>query len=183
MDAALKPILMIIEKFKIKELILAVLLVCCVILFVPTDFISILGLECWRNEYRSIIGMILLFCAVCCLIWLFSYLKTIFFSRERLQRRCAVDYLKNVISPKEQEFLIHNFYDNKTNGFDKVAYLDMRDGHILSLKNAYILTIAAEARDGIYCAYIIQPNIRLYLNKALKKEKIQMKKEGYQWLL
>ena len=177
MNSALKVISTIIEKFKLRELILAVLIVCCAILFVPDDFISILGLERWRDEYRSIIGLILLFCAVCCLIWLLSYLKSRLLSRERLQRKRAVHYLKNVISSQEKEFLIRNFYNDKTNEFDKVAYLDMRDGHIVPLANAYILTIAAEVGAPSCWAYMVQPNIRLYLKKALKRKKIQVTKQ------
>ena len=183
MDSALKVISTIIEKFKLKELILAVLIVCCVILFVPTDFISILGLERWRDEHRSIIGLILLFCAVCCLIWLFSCLKSRFWSFERQAQKVSREYLKKMISSHEQDFLIQNFFDFERNEFKPTARLDMTSGYIAPLENAYIITRASNMGRLNYWAYDIQPNVRLYLNKAVKEGKIVITQQGYRWLL
>lgn len=183
METLANTLSVLIDKFKIKELILAILIVCGVILFAPVKFISVLGLEHWRDTYRSTIGLILLFCAVCCLIWFFTYLKNCFFSYERQAIKISRTYLKNTISAQEQEFLITHFFDFDRNEFKPTAKLSMTNGHVGALEHAYIICKASETGHYSCWAYMIQPNVRIFLNKAVNNKKIIVTQQGFEWKL
>lgn len=71
----LEVFLKVMDKVHIKEIAFSVLVVCGIILFAPDTFMEILGLFLWRNKYRSMVGLIFLFCLTCCIIWFFIYLN------------------------------------------------------------------------------------------------------------
>lgn len=182
MEAFLNLFAKFIDKLKIKEVILAILIVGIVILFVPVDIISILGLNEWRDKYRSIIGLIILFCAVCCLIWLFTFSKNRIFPVERKTAKFAEKYLKKLISSQEKEFLIENFYDYDKSEFVVTACVDMMDGCVASLTNAFVIYRASNIGYGPNnWSYNLQPVAQRYLNKAIRKKEIIITRKKYTW--
>lgn len=182
MEAFLNLIAKFIERLKIKEVILASLIVGIVVLFVPVDFIAIFGLNDWRDKYRSIIGVIILFCAVCCLIWFFTFLKDKIYPIEKRTANFAKKYLKTLISKQEKAFLINNFYNFEAGEFAVTAYVDIMDGCVASLTNAFIIYRASNIGYGpSNWSYNLQPVAQRYLNKAIYKKKIIITDEGYKW--
>ena len=172
----------VVDKLKIKELITVLLIVGTLILFAPDKFVDIFGLLTWRNAYRSYIGGVVLVCTVFCLVWVVIWVRNKIFFSELAYLRVSRNYLKKIISNDEKEFLIKNFYDYNQKEFTSTAKLDITSGKVLLLQNAYIIAPAAQAMDSPkYRAYCIQPNVRLYLNKAIRKNKIVVTAKGYTW--
>lgn len=172
----------VVDKLKIKELITVLLIVGTLILFAPDKFVDIFGLLTWRNAYRSYIGGVVLVCTVFCLVWVAIWVRNKIFFSELAYLRVSRNYLKKIISNDEKEFLIKNFYDYNQKEFTSTAKLDITSGKVLLLQNAYIIAPAAQAMDSPkYRAYCIQPNVRLYLNKAIRKNKIVVTAKGYTW--
>ena len=182
MEAFLNLIAKFIDKLKIKEVILAILIVGIVVLFVPVDIIRILGLNDWRDKYRSIIGLIILFCSLCCLIWFFTFLKDKLFPVEKKTAKFAKKYLKKLISSQEKEFLINNFYNFEVGEFAVTAHVDMLDGCVTSLTNAFIIYRASNIGYGPSdWSYNLQPVAQRYLNKAIYKKEIIITQKEYRW--
>ena len=71
----LEVFLKVMDKIHIKEIAFSVLVVCGIILFAPDVFMEKLALFLWRDKYRSMVGLIFLFCLTCCVIWIFIFLK------------------------------------------------------------------------------------------------------------
>ena len=174
----------VVDKLKIKELITVLLIVGTLILFAPDKFVDIFGLLIWRNAYRSYIGGVVLVCTVFCLVWVVIWARNKIFFSEMAYLRVSRNYLKKIISNAEKEFLIKNFYDFDRGEFTSTAKLDISSGNVLLLQNAHIIAPAAAIRTSpIYSAYCIEPNVRIYLNKAIRKNKIVVTAKGYTWKL
>lgn len=174
----------IIDKFKIKEIVITIMIICGILLFAPKKLISILGLLEWRDSYRSYIGVTLLFGLVCCLIWVLSWSMSRVNNEFRLSQKISRKYLKRTISTKEKEYLIENFFNRQNNEFDTTATLDVTSGYILPLKNACIIYKSGMATyNQAMWAYNLEPNVRVYLNKAVRRKKIIINSTGYIWKL
>lgn len=65
----------IIDKLKVKEIIVALLIAGTFILYASDNILSTLGLEIWRDKYRSHIGAAVLLSFVLCLIWIVIFIK------------------------------------------------------------------------------------------------------------
>lgn len=185
MDRALEIWANIVDKLKIKEIISALLIVCVIILFVPENFISTLGLVEWRDIHRTEIGGTLLFCGVLCLIWLIMWIANKVNSGNGAAKRVSRAYLKKLISTDEKGFLINHFFNRETNEFDSCGYVDMTSGYVTPLTNAMIIYQATRVGHGVKrWAFNLQPDVRIYLNKAVKKGKIVVFNDGqYIWKL
>lgn len=154
------------------------------ILFAPDRFLNILGLEVWRGSYRSHIGAGVLICAIFCLIWIVVWIKNKFVYSTLSYKRISRNYLKKIISTEEKEFLIRHFYNFDLGEFNSTAELNITSGKVALLQNAYIISRASNASSSApHWAYCIQPNVRIYLNKAVKKKKIVVNKNKYTWNL
>lgn len=185
MDRALEIWANIVDKLKIKEVITALLIVCIIILFVPEKFISTLGLVEWRDVHRTEIGGTLLFCGVLCLIWIITWIFNKVNSDDSAAKRVSRAYLKKLISTDEKVFLIEHFFNRDKNEFDSCGYVDMTSGYITPLVNAMIIYQATRVGHGVKrWAFNLQPGVRMYLNKAVKKGKIAVSRDGkYIWNL
>lgn len=185
MDRVLEVWTNIVDKLKIKEIITALLIVCIIILFVPEKFISILGLVEWRDTHRTEIGGTLLFCGVLCLIWIIMWIANKVNNGDGAAKRVSRAYLKKLISTDEKVFLINHFFNRNTNEFDSCGYVDMTSGYLAPLTNAMIIYQATKVGHGVKrWAYNLQPDVRIYLNRAVKKGKITVFEDGrYIWKL
>lgn len=156
----------------------------CCILFATDKFLNTLGLQEWRDTYKGYIGAGVLICAIFCIIWALGWSRhKIVFSNFNYMR-ISRNYLKKIISTEEKEFLIRHFYNFDTNEFNSTAKLNITSGNILLLSNAYIIAKASNAANSpSYWAYCLQPNVRIYLNKAVKKDKLVINRNGYKWKL
>ncbi len=184
MDKTLDILANIIDKMKVKEVVTALLIVCAVILFVP-DKIIILGLVEWRNAHRSKIAGILLISGVLCLIWVVTWFFNKIRSGNSAAKRMSRSYLKKLISNDEKDFLIEYFFNSDTREFNSCGYVDMTSGCLAPLVNAMIIYQATKVGYGLgYWAFNLQPNVRIYLNKAIKRGKIVVSENGeYKWNL
>lgn len=170
----------IIEKLKIKEIVVVLLLSGSVILFAPVRIVNILGLYSWRDEYRSYIGITVLICAALCLIWIAIWFMNIIYALVLAYQRRM--YLKKTISDQEKEYLIINFYDFKRGEFKCTANMDVTSGNTSLLKDACIIERATQLARSFDCwAYCLQPGVRKYMNKAIKKKKITITTNGSGW--
>lgn len=183
----LEIFLKVMDKIHIKEIAFSVLVVCGIILFAPDIFMERLGLFLWRNQYRSMVGLIFLFCLTCCIIWIFIFLKNQIIqigSGNWHVKRISRNYLKNTISSEEKDFLMQHYYDPERNEFLNTARVDMTSGNVVTLANAYIIATGTRiGRGPTNWSYNLQPNVRKYLNKAIRKKKIVVGREGYTWKL
>lgn len=174
--------LKVMDKIHIKEIAFSVLVVCGIILFAPDAFMEALGLFLWRNKYRSMVGLIFLFCLTCCIVWLFIYLKKELSHGNWRLRRVTRKYLKYLISTEEKNFLIQNYYDPKTKEFSNTARVDLTSGNVASLASAYIIYTGTKMGHGpTSWSYNLQPDVRIYLNKAVHRKKIVIGRNGYTW--
>lgn len=183
----LEIFLKVMDKIHIKEITFSVLVVCSVILFAPDIFMDTLGLFTWINDHRSKVGLIFLFCLTCCTVWMFIFFKNqminISNGNWRL-KRVTRKYLKSTISSEEKDFLISHYYDPDTREFSNTARVDMTSGNVVSLTNAYIIyTGTRMGRGPTNWSYNLQPNVRKYLNKAVRKNRIVVRNDGYIWNL
>lgn len=185
MDKAIEILASLVDKLKIKEVITALLIVCLITLFVPESFISTLGLVEWREVHRTEIGGTLLFCGVLCLIWTIIWIFNKINNGDGAAKRVSRAYLKKLISTDEKDFLIKHFFNRDTNEFDSCGYVDMTSGYLTPLVNAMIIYQATRVGHGVKrWAFNLQPDVRMYLNKAVKKGKIVVSRDGqYIWKL
>lgn len=185
MDKALEILANIIDKLKVKEVVTALLIACFVILFVPDKILVSLGLVDWRNRHRTEIGGALLFCGILCLIWIVTWIFNRVRSGNGAAKRVSRAYLKKLISTDEKEFLIEHFFNSNTNEFDSCGYVDMTSGYLAPLANAMIIYQATKVGYNMEeWAFNLQPNVRIYLNKAVKRGKIVVSRNGeYKWNL
>ena len=183
----LEVFLKVMDKIHIKEIAFSVLVVCGIILFAPDVFMEKLGLFLWRDKYRSMVGLIFLFCLTCCVIWIFIFLKNQVMQIGHWNwrvKRIAIKYLKNTISSEEKDFLIAHYYDPEMKEFSNTARVDMTSGNVVSLTSAYIIFTGTRMGYGpTDWSYNLRPNVRKYLNKAICKKKIVVSRDGdeYTW--
>lgn len=176
--------LKVMDKIHIKEIAFSVLVVCGIILFAPDNFMETLGLFLWRDKYRSLVGLIFLFCLTCCIVWLFIYLKREISHGNLRLRRVTRKYLKSLISTEEKNFLIENYYDPTMKEFSNMARVDLTSGNVVSLSAAHIIYTGNRMGHGpTNWSYNLQPNVRMYLNKAVRRKKIVVDRDGYTWNL
>lgn len=90
------------DKIHVKEIAFSVLVVCGIVLFAPDIFMDALGLFLLRDKYRSMVGLIFLFCLICYIVWLFIYLKKELSCRNWRLRSVTRKYLKSLISTEEK---------------------------------------------------------------------------------
>jgi len=183
----LEVFLKVMDKIHIKEIAFSVLVVCGIILFAPNVFMEKLGLSIWRNKYRSMVGLIFLLCSTCCIIWIFIFIKNQIFQigngNWRL-KRISKRYLKSTISSQEKDFLMQHYYGPDRNEFLNTARVDMTSGNVVTLANAYIIVTGTRIGHGLTRgSYNLQPNVKKYLNKAIRKKKIVVGRDGYTWKL
>lgn len=180
----LEVFLKVMDKIHIKEIAFSVLVVCGIILFAPDTFMETLGLFLWRDKYRSIVGLIFLFCLTCCIVWLFIYLKREISHGNWRLRRVTRKYLKRLISTEEKNFLIEKYYDSTIKEFSNMARVGLTSGNVASLANAYIIYTGTRMGHGpTSWSYNLQPSVRMYLNKAVRRKKIVVDRDGYTWSL
>lgn len=180
----LEVFLKVMDKLHIKEMAFSVLVVCGIILFAPDAFMETLGLFWWRNQYRSMVGLIFLFCLTCCFVWVFIYLKGEVSHGNWRLNIITRKYLKSIISEEEKNFLIKHYYDSGTKEFFNTTRVDMTSGNVVSLANAYIIYTGTRMGRGPHSwSYNLQPNVRRYLNKAVRRKKIIVQGDRYTWNL
>ena len=141
----------------------------------------------WRDKYRSMVGLIFLFCLTCCILWIAIFVKNQIFQISngnwRL-KRISRKYLKSTISSEEKDFLMRHYYDPDRNEFLNTARVDMTSGNVVTLANAHIIVTGTRmGRGPTNWSYNLQPNVRKYLNKAIRKKKIVVGRDGYTWKL
>ena len=179
MEKLFEVIAIFVEKLKIKEIVIALLLAALVILFSPEKVLSILGLLAWREKYRGIIGAILLICTILGLVWLISMILD-GIKGTRSTNGYLKRYIKKFISYEEKEFLIKNFYNYELEEFNVSSKVSMISGCVSALVNAKIIYQATSmAHDVNRWPYNLYPYVRIYLNKALKKKRIIVKDENH----
>ena len=154
-------------------------------LFVPDKFLEILGLVDWRNIHRTEIGGTLLVCGILCLIWIITWVFNAIRSGNGAAKRVSRAYLKKLISNDEKEFLISHYFNLDTNEFDSCGRVDMTSGYLAPLAQAMIIYQATKVGHGVgHWAFNLQPDVRVYLNKAVKRGKIVVSRDGqYKWNL
>lgn len=65
---------------------------------------------------------------------------------------------------------------------DNMARVDMTSGNVVSLTKDYIIyTGIRMGRGHNIWFYNLHPNVREYLNKAVRRKKIVVGKNGYTW--
>ncbi|MBD5499428.1 MAG: hypothetical protein HDR11_17055 [Lachnospiraceae bacterium] len=185
MDKALGLLANIIDKLKVKEVVTALLITCIVILFVPDKFLETLGIVDWRNGHRTEIGGTLLICSILCLIWIVTWIFNEVRNGDWAAKRVSRAYLKRLISTDEKEFLIKHYFNFDTNEFDSCGKVDMTSGYLAPLTQAMIIYQATRVGHGVnHWAFNLQPDVRLYLNKAVRRGKIVVYRDGqYKWNL
>ena len=175
----------IIDKLKIREIALVLFISGIIILFAPEKFLGILGLQVLRDEYRSHIGLIVLVCFILCMIWLATWFFSQVLNGDMAAKKVSRTYLKKLISTDEKGFLIENFYNHETKEFNSSGKVDLTSGYIAPLVQAMIIYQSTRlGHETNHWSFNLQPDVRIYLNKAIRKKKIVVNKNGkYEWKL
>lgn len=184
MEKTFEVISKLIEKLKIKEIIIALLIASVIILFAPDQLLGTLGLLAWRDNYRSFVGATLLICIILCLIWIVSGIIEVI-KGTGATKRGIKKYLKKLISNDERQFLIDHFYDFESGEFKASGTVSMASGYASSLSSAMIIYRATNVGHNVsYWPYNLYPYVRIYLNNAIKKNKIIIDVNGkFVWKL
>jgi len=174
----------VIVKFFKKEYLIAIMLSCGIMLFVPKKIILALGVDSFIEKYRSEIGIFFLFTCVLTIIWIIQIIKKEYYINPLRHKRVARTYLTKLISEEEKEFLIDNFYDEEEKRFSSTALIDMSDGCVLSLERSYIIYRSSSVAISVWeWAYNLHIYARQYLNNAVENEKIVISENGIKWEL
>lgn len=175
----------LVDMLKIREIVVGLLIAGVFILFAPVKFLDILGLQVWRDTYRSHVGTVVLICFILCLIWIMVWIRNKIVYSAFSYMKISRSYLKKTISTEEQAFLIRHFYNIELGEFNSTAELDITSGNVALLQNAYIISRASNlsTRGASRWAYFLQPNVRIFLNRAIKRKRIVVDGNKFTWKL
>lgn len=180
----------LVDKFKIKELIGIIWVSGFVITILPNDVLEYLRIIIIREKYQMYISLALIISSAYYIINLLSYISKLLLKIIINEKNIAIKYMRNSMSPDEMALLIQAFYDKNNNMFKSCGYIDFTDGRKTPLVSKYIIYLSSNVSstdvisNGIYAfAYNLQPYARDFLNDNLKKDNIKIIGNSIQYKL
>jgi|GEM_PF-1275008 len=180
----------LIDKFKVKELIGITWITVLIITILPNDVLEYLKIITIREKYQMYISLALIISSAYYIIKILSYAGKLLLKIIINEKNIAIKYMKNSMSPDEMALLIQAFYDKNNNTFKSCGYIDFTDGRKTPLVSKYIIYLASNMSstdvlsNGLCAfAYNLQPYVREFLNKNLKNKNIRITGNSFEYNL
>ena len=173
----------IVEKFKLKDIIAIILIVSFSITVMPDYLIIKLGLYDFTNKFRMYISLCLIISISYFVIILMGKLMTFVSSRIVNYKKIGIKYMKKDMSPDEMQLLVQTFYNKEENEFNSSGYIDISDGRKAALVNKHIIYLSAQVSYFDSFAYNLQPYALKFLNKNLNNGNIKFERNRFQYIL
>jgi hypothetical protein len=176
------PILkFIIEKFKLNELIAIVFLICCLMIFMPIEYMKFLKLYELKTKYQMYISIGFLLTSSYFFVRFISWINRGIKYKINNSEKRAINYMMNKITPEEMAFLIYTFYDSKNKKFRTMGYIEYSNGLKTPLEYYNIIYRSSNISRGyeMEFAYNLQPYISKFLNKNLENGNIDLENGTY----
>lgn len=173
----------IIDKFKLRDLISILLMVSFSVTVMPNNWILKLGINDFVNKYRMYISLCLILCSSYFLVILIE--KLVSFTCRKLYnyKKIAIKYMKNDMSINEMQLIVQTFYDKNSKKFNSSGYIDMSDGRKAALESKHIIYLASQFSCYDTFAYNLQPYAFKFLNKNLEDGNIKFDYDRFSYVL
>lgn len=172
----------IIDKFNLKEIVGIIFVASLLIMFVPESIALSLKISQFRKEFQ-------IYLTICIVLTSSYYLySTIKFIGRMIyififnDKRTAIKYLKENISPDEMRLLVQTFYDDSDHRFKSTGMINIFDGRIVPLESNKIIYRASELgslHEGF--SYNLEPNALKFLNNELMNGNIVITGERFSY--
>ena len=165
----------ILQKLKIKQIVGIIFYIALIITLTPNNIARILGLSIFKNKLQIYVSLSLIASISYYLFELTNFIFGIIMYKINNPKRVAIRYMKKEISEDEMNLIIKRFYNKESNSFVSSGRIDLNDGRKAALEKKYILYRASNISYGhTMFAYNLQPYVREFLNKKLKKGKMKI---------
>ena len=173
----------IISKFKIKEIVAILFFSSFIFTVLPNEVLKNLALLEFRNNYKTIISLILILTISYYLFNIMKFLSVLIIRFFFPIHKRGIKYMKKDISPDEMSLIINTFYNKENNSFLSTGYITISDGRKAALENKKIIYLSSQISEWDSFAYNLQPYARKYLNKNLKNGNIKIENDKISYLL
>lgn len=173
----------IVEKLKLNELAVLLLIASLILTFLPEKQIIIMGLMGVR-QYQMYISLLLIitlsYFTMIAIFNITKYTRNKFFGIEKR----GIHYMKKNMSPEEMDLLKRVFYDSRKNLFNTSGTIELNDGLKAGLENKHVIYQASDL-STFYTEfpYNLQPYAREFLNKNLKNGNINIQSDPVEYRL
>lgn len=165
----------ILQKLKIKQIVGIIFFVTLILTLIPYDVATTMGLNIFKERFQMYISLCLIASSSYYLLEVTNFILRFIIGKINNPKRIAIKYIKKEISEDEMGLIIQRFYDESLNRFVSSGKIDINDGRKAALESKYILYRASSISYGYTTfAYNLQPYVREFLNKSLKKGKFQI---------
>ena len=169
----------ILNKLKIHQIIGMIfcvsLILTLMLILMPNSNLEIIGLSILKDKYQIYISLSLVATISYYLLEFIHCLSRFIMKKIHNPKRVAIKYIKNEISEDEMSLIITTFYNKQLNKFVSSGKIDINDGRKAALEYKNILYMASNISYGYTVfAYNLQPYVREFLNKSLRKGKIKI---------
>lgn len=172
----------IIDKLKLKEIVGITFIASLLITLIPESIALSLKISQFRNEFQ-------IYLTICIVVTASYYLYSAIKSLKRMvyififsNKRKAIKYLREDISPDEMELLIKTFYDGSDHRFKSSGVISIFDGRLAPLETNRIIYRASELGslyDGF--SYNLEPYVLKFLNEKLINGNVVIKGEKFSY--
>ena len=180
----------IIDKFKVKELIGIIWITSLITTILPKNILEYLKIISIIEKYQIYISLALIISSAYYIMNLLRYIGKLLLELIINEKSIAIKYMKNSMSSDEMALLIQAFYDKNNNTFKSCGYINFTDGRKAPLESKYIIYLASnmsnpDVLNHGFCtfAYNLQPYVREFLNKNVRDNNIKIVGNSVQYKL
>lgn len=153
----------IIKKLKVKEIISILFFTTLILTIIPIEILTKLGLDDFIQQYKMYISLCLIVCSAYYLLKVFTFISQFILNRIFSDKKVAIKYMKNHMSPDEISLIIQTFYDSHNDQFKATGYIDYSDGRKTALESKNIIYISSQISSfGTEFSYNLQPYARVF---------------------
>lgn len=168
-----------IKKIKLVQFLALMLIVTSIFIFSNDNFLSNVGVLSIKVKYQEWIGLGFIVSAAGFIILVIE--KSYKFLHTKYSWYRAGKLILKKLNVEEQQILIRYFYNFEEAKFNMTAYVDMTtEVPTLLTSRGLAVRSANMAYDSAF-PYTLHPYIYELLELALKKGKIKVTKENYEW--
>lgn len=171
----------LIDKFKVKELIGIIWIASLITTVLPKNILEYLKIINIIEKYQVYISLALIISSAYYIMNLFMYVGEFLLELIINEKRIAIKYMKDSMSSDEMALLIQDFYDKNNNTFKSCGYINFTDGRKTPLVSNYVIYLSSnmsstDVLSNGFCAfaYNLQPYTREFLNNNLRKNNIEI---------
>lgn len=173
----------IIEKLKLKELFAMLFIAGLIITFLPNNIAVKIKISTFREIYQVYISLALITIGSYYILKIGSFIAYSILNRIFNNKKIAIKYMKNTLTPDEMGLLIEKFYDDNNKRFKSIGYIELSDGRKIALENKHIIYRSSELSYDFSFAYNLQPYALEFLNRNIKEGNINIIENHFEYKL